>query len=108
MIALNFRWPTPSTLLKNSDPPPIFPSPPRPPFTLWPVPYSPNVLLSTGFHLNQWHGFTQVIYSKGTQAISEASEWNEELEGNVWSERPPGNSAKHDYKDNPGTLPISL
>jgi hypothetical protein len=28
MIALNFRRPSPSTLLKNSDPPPIFPSPP--------------------------------------------------------------------------------
>jgi hypothetical protein len=39
MIALNFRWPTPSTVLKNSDPPHYFPSPPPPPpFTLWPVP----------------------------------------------------------------------
>jgi hypothetical protein len=28
MIAINFRWATPSTVLKNSDPPPIFPSPP--------------------------------------------------------------------------------
>jgi hypothetical protein len=28
MIVINFRWPTPSTVLKNSDPPPIFPSPP--------------------------------------------------------------------------------
>jgi hypothetical protein len=37
MIALNFRWPTPSTVLKNSDPPPYF-SQPTPAFTLWPVP----------------------------------------------------------------------
>jgi hypothetical protein len=28
MIAINFRWPTLSTMLKNSDLPPIFPSPP--------------------------------------------------------------------------------
>ena len=46
--------------------------------------------------------------SKGTQTIWEASEWNEELESNVWPECPPENSAKHDSKGNPGTLPINL
>ena len=28
MIGINFRWPTPLTKLKNSDPPPIFLRPP--------------------------------------------------------------------------------
>jgi hypothetical protein len=28
MIAVNFWWLTPSTVLRNSDPPPIFPTPP--------------------------------------------------------------------------------
>jgi hypothetical protein len=32
MIAINFRWPTPSTVLKNSDPPPYIFQPPTPPF----------------------------------------------------------------------------
>jgi hypothetical protein len=27
MIAINFRWPTPSTVLKNSDPTPYFSQP---------------------------------------------------------------------------------
>ena len=35
---------------------------------------------------------------KGTQTIWKAGEWNEELESDVWSERPPENSTKHDNK----------
>ena len=34
--------------------------------------------------------------SKGRQTIWRTSEWNEELESNVWSGGPPENSAKHD------------
>ena len=37
---------------------------------------------------------------KGTQTIWKAGEWNEELESNVWPERPPENSA-----NTQGTLP---
>jgi hypothetical protein len=46
MIAINFRWPTPSTVLKNSDPPPYFPQP-TPPFTLWLVPNATKLLCFT-------------------------------------------------------------
>ena len=63
-----------------------------------PLIHSSLVLLPTGFHHKTLQGFTQFTPSKGTQTIWKAGEWNEELESDVWSERPPENSAKHDDK----------
>ena len=48
--------------------------------------HSFQVLLPTGFHHHTLQGFTQVMPAKGTKTIWKASEWNEELESNVWSE----------------------
>ena len=61
---------------------------------------SSQELFPTGFHYHTLQGFTKVMPSKGTQTIWKASEWNEELESNVWSKRPPESSAKHDNKVN--------
>ena len=67
--------------------------------------HSSQVLLPTGFHHHTLQGFTQVMPSKGTQTIWKASEWNEELESNVWCQKTMRNMTT---KDNPGTLPINL